>query len=296
VRVLQRDLTGIASGTGDRLVHIRRGADQVWLSVSEAVMHDPAGGVAGRVFAFRDVSAERIVEQMKSAFVSTVSQELRRPLTSIYGFAETLLRRDVLFSDEERRRFLGFIASEAERLTSIVDQLLSVARLEAGDLEVDLAPTDVRGVVEEVVETMQGGEPLNGHRFDVRLPDEPLDASVDRDKLRQILDALVDNAVRYSPDGGTITVAARRRSDAVEVRIADEGVGIAEGEHERIFSKFYRSQGAPVGGGTGLGLFIAQGLLAAMGGRIWVDSSTGRGATFVFEGPAGGGGSPVGRE
>ncbi len=296
VRVLQRDLTGVSSGTGDRLVHIARGGDQVWLSVSEAVMSDALGGVAGRVFAFRDVSSERIVEQMKTAFVSTVSQELRRPLTSIYGFAETLLRRDVDFSDEDRRRFLGFIASEAERLTTIVDQLLSVARLDAGDLQVDLTPTDVRGVVEDVVEAVAGTEALNGHRFELRLPDEPLDASVDREKLRQVLDALVDNAVRYSPNGGTITLAARRRSDAVEVRVADEGVGIAPDEHERIFSKFYRSEGAPPVGGTGLGLFIAQGLLAAMGGRIWVDSSTGEGATFVFELPVARGRSPVGRE
>jgi two-component system sensor histidine kinase VicK len=136
-----------------------------------------------------------------------------------------------------------------------------------------------------VVESVEAGGRLNGHRFVLELPDEPLDASVDRDKLRQILDALLDNAVKYSPGGGTVTVAASRRADAVEVRIADEGVGIALDEQERIFSKFYRSETAPVGGGTGLGLFIVQGLLRAMGGRIWVDSNAGSGSTFVFELP-----------
>jgi signal transduction histidine kinase len=230
---------------------------------------------------------------MKTSFVSTVSQELRRPLTSIYGFAETLLRRDVLFSDEERQTFLGYIASEAARLTAIVDQLLNVARLDAGDLEVELSPTDVRGVVTEVVESVQAGARVNGHRFVLELPDEPLAASVDRDKLRQILDALLDNAVKYSPGGGTVTVAARRRADAVEVRVADEGVGIALDEQERIFSKFYRSDAAPVGGGTGLGLFIVQGLVRAMGGRIWVDSNAGSGATFVFELPVARGAATV---
>ena len=89
---------------GSRLVPIRRGGEEVWLSLSEAVMTDPAGPVAGRIYAFRDISAERSVEQMKSDFVSTVSHELRTPLTSIYGFAETLLRQDVLFGEEERRR------------------------------------------------------------------------------------------------------------------------------------------------------------------------------------------------
>src|ERR671932_472430 len=98
---------------------------------------EPAGAVAGRIFAFRDISTERVVEQMKSDFVTTVSHELRTPLTSIYGFAETLLRQDVLFGDEERQLFLGYIASESQRLTAIVDALLNVARLDTGDLQVD---------------------------------------------------------------------------------------------------------------------------------------------------------------
>ena len=117
--VLQRELESAEATTraGDRLVSITRGGEEVWLSLTEAVMRDPAGEVAGRIFAFRDISADRLVEQMKSDFVSTVSHELRTPLTSIYGFAETLLRQDVLFGDEERRTFLGYIASESQRLT-----------------------------------------------------------------------------------------------------------------------------------------------------------------------------------
>ena len=141
--VLQRSLSVRAASRG-RLVAIQRGTEEVWLSVTEAVMRDPAGAVAGRIFAFRDISADRLVEEMKSEFVATVSHELRGPLTSIYGFAETLLREDVLFGEEERRTFLRYIASESERLTSIVDALLNVARLDTGDLQVELAPTDVR--------------------------------------------------------------------------------------------------------------------------------------------------------
>ncbi len=136
---------------GSPLVPIRRGGEEVWLSLSEAVMTDPAGAVAGRIYAFRDISAERSVERMKSDFVSTVSHELRTPLTSIYGFAETLLRQDVLFGDEERATFLRYIASESERLTSIVDRLLSVAQLDSGDTQVQLAETDVAAVVSEAV-------------------------------------------------------------------------------------------------------------------------------------------------
>ena len=123
----------------------------MWLSLSEAVMRNPTGEISGRIFTFRDVSSQRLVEQMKSGFVSTVSHQLRAPLTSIYGFAETLLRHDINFSDQERRTFLQYIASESERLTAIVDTLLNVARLEAGDLHVELAPTDLRALVADVV-------------------------------------------------------------------------------------------------------------------------------------------------
>ena len=155
VDVLQRSLEAPdGSARGDRLVPIMRGREDVWLSVTEAVMRDPLGTVAGRIFAFRDISSDRLVEQVKSDFVSTVSHELRTPLTSIYGFAETLLRQDVMFGEEERQTFLRYIASESQRLTSIVDTLLNVARLDTGDLQVNLADTDVCGVVGQVVDTV----------------------------------------------------------------------------------------------------------------------------------------------
>jgi PAS domain S-box-containing protein len=289
--VLQRTLElGSDTPMGDRLVSISRGREEVWLSLTEAVMLDPAGAVSGRIFAFRDISSDRLVEQMKSDFVSTVSHELRTPLTSIYGFAETLLRQDVLFGEDERRVFLGYIASESQRLTGIVDALLNVARLDTGDLQVNLMATDVRDVVGEVVETAQGG--VDGaHRFVVELPEEPLAATADRDKLRQVFSILLDNALKYSPEGGTVTVGVERKHDTVEVSVADEGIGIPQADQEQIFRKFYRGTDADTRagqGGTGLGLFIARGLVTAMGGRIWVESREGEGSTFAFELPAAG--------
>jgi PAS domain S-box-containing protein len=286
VQVLQRQLESPDDEThsGQRLLSILAGGEDVWLSVSEAVMRDPLGAVAGRIFAFRDISADRMVEQVKSDFVAAVSHELRTPLTSIYGFAETLLRQDIPFSDEERRTFLGYIASESERLTEIVDQLLNVARLDAGDLQVELGRIDVGSVVSEVVETVEE----DGHRFEIDLPDEPLAAEADPDKVRQVFNILVENALRYSPQGGKVTVGARRKADRVEVRVVDEGIGIPAAEREWIFRKFYRAESAARDGaaGTGLGLFIAKELVNAMGGRIWVDSTEGEGSSFAFELPA----------
>ncbi len=289
VDVLQRSLEAPDGGaSGDRLVPIMRGREEVWLSVTEAVMRDPLGAVAGRIFAFRDISGDRLVEQVKSDFVSTVSHELRTPLTSIYGFAETLLRQDVMFGEEERQTFLRYIASESQRLTAIVDTLLNVARVDTGDLQVNLAATDVGDVVGQVLETVEAAD-VNGHRFVVDLPEEPLAAKADPEKLRQVCAILVENALRYSPEGGTVTVGAARRRDTVEVSIADEGIGIPQADQEQIFRKFYRGADAELrtgAGGTGLGLFIARGLVTAMGGRIWVASQEGEGSRFAFELPA----------
>jgi PAS domain S-box-containing protein len=275
-QVLQRDLESDGGGTNRSIAIPRAGVD-VWLSLSEAVMRDPTGAVAGRIFAFRDISSEHVVEQMKSDFVSTVSVELRTPLTSIYGFAQTLLREDVAFGEPERRTFLEFIARESERLTAIVDALLNVARLDTGDLNVSLEATDVR----RAVETALAAADDSGLHQLVAEVDDALAAHADPDKLRQVLDQLVSNAVKYSPAGGTVVVSARKLDDAVEVVVADEGSGVPAAERERIFSKFYKA-GDAQGRGTGLGLFIAQGLVQEMGGRIWVDSEEGKGARFAF--------------
>jgi two-component system sensor histidine kinase VicK len=139
-----------------------------------------------------------------------------------------------------------------------------------------------------VLDTVTAAE-ANGHRFVVELPEEPLAARADPEKLRQVCSILVENALRYSPDGGTVTVGAVRRQDTVEVSVADEGIGIPQSDQEQIFRKFYRGADAELrvgAGGTGLGLFIARGLVTAMGGRIWVSSQEGEGSRFAFELPA----------
>src|SRR5438477_5576896 len=170
----------------------------------------PHEALAERNFTFRDISADRMVEQVKSDFVAAVSHALRTPLTSIYGFAETLLRRDVLFGEEERRTFVEYIASESRRLSGIVDQLLNVARLDAGDLHVEPGRIDVAAVVSEVLEAASGAGIVDGQSFELDLPSEPLAATADGEKVRQVFGILVENALKYSPAGGKVTVAARR--------------------------------------------------------------------------------------
>src|SRR5581483_9466669 len=179
--------------------------------------------------------------------------------------------------------FLAFIARESERLTETVDALLDVARLDSGGLGAALAPTDVAAVVQEVIAGAERSG--NGHRFVAELGSGELSAAADAAMLRQVLDQLISNAVKYSPTGATVTVSARLSGDAVEIAVADEGAGVPPAERDRIFSKFYRAGDAQARG-TGLGLFIARGLVREMGGRIWVDSGDRGGARFAFELPA----------
>jgi PAS domain S-box-containing protein len=275
-------------GPEERSISIKRGSQELWLQVAEAVMRDPTGQIVGKIYTLRDISADRFVEQAKSDFVSSISHELRAPLTSIYGFAETLLRRGELFDEVQRQTFLAYIASESDRLTGIVDALLDVAELDSGDLQVELATIDVGNVAREVVESLRtelAGAQANGHSFVVDLSDEPLSAEADGEKLRRVLVNLVDNAVKFSPDGGAVSVVGQKRSGSIELRVSDQGVGIPEEERERIFRKFYRGSSSVLSGGTGLGLFISRGLVTAMGGRIWVDSVEGEGSTFTLELP-----------
>ncbi len=207
-------------------------------------MRDPAGAVAGRIYAFRDVSSDRLVEQLKSGFVSTVSHELRAPLTSIYGFAETLLREDVAFGDEERRTFLGYIASEAQRLTGIVDALLSVARLEAGGLQVQFAPTDRRATwsrtswrapsasfrtARRLRRRGAGGAPR-------RLGRPRQGAAGARQPRRQRAQVLAAQAAPSpSPRGGPGTPC--------RCASLDEGSGVPQSEQERIFTEVLPRRG-----------------------------------------------------
>jgi signal transduction histidine kinase len=184
---------------------------------------------------------------------------------------------------------LRYIGTESERLIRIVDDLLNIARLEAGTLDVSLRPTGVEAVAREAITAVRE---LDGnlHRFVLEIEPTGLAVRADREKLVQVLTNLLDNAARYSPEGGAITIAARGRPDAAEITVADEGIGIPAADQQRIFSKFFRGDGAPAGHGTGVGLFLVRGLVTAMGGRIWVDSEEGQGSRFTFELPL------VGRE
>ena len=247
----------------------------------------------GTVYAFRDLTDVRRLEEMKADFLSTASHELRTPLAAVYGAAQTLLRHDFALDEGGRDRFVSLIAEESERLGRIVNEILLANQLDAGRLDLQAEPFDPVELVDRVVESTRAYAPP-GVSVNRVVQDGLPRVDADRDKVRQVLVNLVENAIKYSPDGGRVDVGVESRDQAVLFYVKDEGLGIPGDEQSRVFEKFYRvdPQMRRGVGGTGLGLYICNELVSRMGGHIWVESSSGEGSTFLFELPAAGNGGP----
>jgi signal transduction histidine kinase len=255
---------------------------ELWLSISGVKFGD------GIVYAFRNLTEERALDELKGEFVATVSHELRTPLAAIYGSAQTLRRKDLDLDDERRESLLDVIAHESERLTRIAGDILLANTLDSDRLRLEREPVDLDGLTREVVEQMRISF-VDRDDISIQFSSPQPGAAVagDADKLRQILMNLIENAVKYSPDGGRIEVSLEARDSRVRVIVRDEGIGIPPGEEQRIFGKFYRvdpqlSRGV---GGTGLGLYISRELVRRMQGRVSVASHEGKGSTFFVDLP-----------
>jgi signal transduction histidine kinase len=226
------------------------------------------------------------VDKLKDDFVATASHELRTPLSAIYGAAKTLRRADVLGEDGVER-LIGIISSESERLARVIDDILFASHLDSGRLRLASERVDVAALATDVVDSMRP-QVEEDVRLELDVPsnDAPV-VDVDPTKLRRVLTNLLENAVKYSPEGGSVVLRVDAADGRLRVHVADEGLGIARAEQERIFEKFYRAdpQLARGVGGTGLGLYICRELVQRMGGEIEVDSEPGRGSTFTVELP-----------
>jgi two-component system sensor histidine kinase ResE len=248
------------------------------------------GAVLGRLFVLRDVTHETRAERQRSAFVATVSHELRAPLTVIQGYSETLMDdlQQGWWDPQAERELLEIVRASADTLGRLVENLLDAATLEAGILRLQQEPVRVERIAEQVVS--RRGALASHHDLRVEAaPGLPL-AAADPLRVEQVITNLVDNALKYSPAGGTITVQITCVSGETQllVSVIDSGVGLAPEEAERVFERFYRA-GEPIGGsprGVGLGLFLCKRLVEAQGGRIWVESTAGVGSTFRFTLPA----------
>jgi signal transduction histidine kinase len=230
----------------------------------------------------------RELDRLKDEFVSLVSHDLRTPLTSIVGYVDLILD-DPSLSDEHRQ-YLTIVARNTDRLHRLVDDLLFAARLQAGRLELALAEVDLVDVARHTVETLRPRAKAAGVDLALELAPE-LNGGIpvvgEASRLAQLLDNLVSNAVKFTPDGGRVSVRVARRPDRAVLEVVDSGMGIPADEVNRLFERFFRSSTVSERQieGTGLGLYITKAIVEAHRGRITVESEEGAGTTFRVELP-----------
>ncbi len=253
------------------------------------VKTDDGLDTAGAVAVFNDITDMRLIDRMKSSFVSTVSHELRTPLTSIKGFVSTLLGDTEGYYDAAaRKEFLNIIDQETDRLRRLIDDLLSMSRVEAGrSLDMHLQWMSIIPVLQQVVAVQQAGTPR--HKIELQVPTEMPQVYADSDKLEQILYNLINNAVKYQPEGGPIrvTLSLETSSGSYRIDVVDQGVGIPPEQLPLIFDRFHRvasSQNVQISG-TGIGLFLVKHLTASHGGDVSVSSTPGEGSCFTVRMP-----------
>jgi signal transduction histidine kinase len=256
---------------------------QTPILASAAPLRELDRSISAVVVVFRDIHALKDAARLKVEFVSVVSHELRSPMTPIRGFVQ-LVARDLEREGqhEQQVRWLRTISSHVDRMTRLVDDLLDVSRLKSGTLDIRPEPTDLVEVTEDVVSSRQASAP--GRHVALAYRGGPLVGEWDQDRLHQIIDNLVGNAIKYSPEGSQVTVelANDSRRGQVSIVVRDQGPGIPAEDRERIFSAFFRTREATEGqiAGLGLGLYIVSELVAAHGGTISVGENPGGGSAF----------------
>jgi PAS domain S-box-containing protein len=251
-----------------------------WISISGVEFF------GGTVYAFRDITDAHRLDELQAEFISTASHELRTPLAAVYGAAQTLRRHDFALDESGRERFISLIVDESERLGRIVNQILLANQLDVGRVDLMTEAFDAAELLERVAEATRTHAPAHVTVTVASAVGVP-PVAADKDRVRQILINLVENAIKYSPDGGTIELGVESFDGLALFRVLDEGLGVSDAEQTRIFDKFYRldpdmTRGI---GGTGLGLYICKELVERMGGRIWVESREKKGSAFFFELP-----------
>ncbi len=244
------------------------------------------GKITGAVVVLHDVTELRRLERVRQDFVANVSHEFKTPLTAIQGFTETLLG-GALEDPKNNVRFLHIIRNHAMRLARLTDDLLKLARIEAGKMEVEFFSVGLMELIEGCAETALMKASKKQITLDIEVPAGLPPVRGDAELLRDVLQNLLDNAIQYTPAGGRIHVTAMAGAKEATVTVSDTGIGIPLADQERIFERFYRVDAARSreAGGTGLGLSIAKHIMEAHGGRLWVESEVGKGSKFSFSMP-----------
>jgi two-component system phosphate regulon sensor histidine kinase PhoR len=262
--------------------------DGRWLEVNAAAVLDRDGTPSGSILVFHDLTRIKQLENTRQEFVANVSHELRTPLSLIKGYVETLLE-GAKEDPAVATRFLQTIEKHADRLTYLIEDLLTISRLESGQIVMNVQQVDLREEAARVIDDLHSRVAEKQATLENRIPPGLL-ARADADRLQQVLFNIIENAVKYGQQGGAVAIGGRHLpEDKVEMWVQDDGPGIPTESRERIFERFYRVDRARSRetGGTGLGLAIVKHIVQAHGGEVWVKSELGQGSTFFFTLPEG---------
>jgi len=289
VQALEETIAAVLEDASEhtREARIASGPREWVLELIASPLRDSEGEVAGVVLVLHDVSELRRLELVRRDFVVNVSHELKTPLTAIRGFVETMLD-DPEIDPDTRQNFLSRVNDQVLRLSTLVSDLLVLSRVESEEEALERRPVDLRGTLRETAGRLSPDTRGRDVEFLLVLPKDPITILGDEESLRQVVDNLLDNALKYTPDGGRIELRLLTAGDEVIIEIEDTGIGIGGAHLDRIFERFYRVDKARSRelGGTGLGLSIVKHITNAHGGRVSVVSEPGRGSTFRVSLPA----------
>lgn len=275
----------------DILINANQNGVMTILRASFSLIQRESGFISGIVCVLHDVTEQERIDEERKQFVSNVSHELRTPLTSMRSYIEALA--DGAWEDPELApRFLEVTQNETDRMIRMIQDLLHLSRIDSGKSALELEIMDITEMVDHVMnrfEMLIHSTEYKGKDYQINkmLIEEAIFVEVDPDRMIQVLDNIMNNAIKYSPDGGTITGRMEKRADKVIISITDEGMGIPKADLYKIFSRFYRVDRARsrAMGGSGLGLAISKEVVEQHGGRIWAESTEGKGTTFYLSLP-----------
>jgi len=274
----------VIAGKGGNIVkefNLSRGEYKKYIKTSTATVTTGKKEEIGIVSVFRDITLEKELDEIKDTFIHSITHDLRNPLTSMMGFMDMISMKKAGPLTEKQEKYLGVMKQESTRLLSMINDILDVAKLESGRMELNIAGCDINEVIESSIQSMAGTAMKKGIELQKEVK-EAVEIDIDARLIQRVLINLMGNSLNYTPSGGKITVSSEDLKDKMRVCVADTGVGMPPEYCEKIFEKFSQIKGQSKGG-TGLGLTVSKEIVEAHGGRIWAESEVGKGSRFYFE-------------
>jgi PAS domain S-box-containing protein len=279
---------GMPAATASRTFEVEqlcKDGSTVWMEITATPLRGIDGTIDGILGVSREISERKQIEEMKTEFMTVAAHELQTPLTSIIGYSELLLIRDD-FTARERRDCLHRIHTQAGNLAALVSRLLGIWNETGSTLPACTKPWPLKELFEDVVETYRRRSPI--HEFETAISPIPMTLLISKERMKEILVNVLDNAMQYSPEGGLIRLMCEPIGERCQFSIEDHGIGMTPEQVPRIFDRFYRADTSNTAlPGLGLGMSLVKSLVEAEGGQVWVESAYGKGTTVCFSLPCG---------